>query len=175
MPFWGNFIVSALSAFVILIVWLFEFFLMRIDGLRFARSMDSIPWINRLVLAYALFAFLLTLVREIIKDMEDAGGDRASGSRTLPIAVGLHNTRRITASIIGATMLLLGYALTILYQLGLYMVFWYMIITTLAGSAYLLAELFRAREKKDYHYLSSLCKLIMVAGILSMEVIYISN
>lgn len=174
MPFWGNLIVSGLSAFVILIVWLYEFFLLRLDGIRFASVMDSLSRINVLVLAYALFAFLLTLVREIIKDLEDWRGDQAAGSHTLPIAIGLRNTRFVTAAILAVTMILLGYALTVLYRLGLLMAFWYMVVTVLAGSVYLLAGLFRAREKKDYHYLSTLCKLIMVAGILSMEVLFIS-
>ncbi len=43
----------------------------------------------------AFFAFFITLLREIAKDAEDLPGDLATLHYTLPIAVGLHYTRRI--------------------------------------------------------------------------------
>ena len=62
----------------------------------------------------------------------------------------------------------------ILYRLDLRKVFWYFTITVQPCSMYLLVMLFRAKNAGDYHFLSNLSKLIMVAGILSMEAAYIS-
>jgi amino acid permease len=72
-------------------------------------------------------------------------------------------------------MVLLAYAQIVIYRLNLQMVFWYFCITIQFPAIYLLVKLFRARDSQDYHYLSNLCKVIMVAGILSMELILISN
>jgi 4-hydroxybenzoate polyprenyltransferase len=174
MLFWGNFIVSALSAFVILIVWLYEFFWLRLNASSFADSINVVRWVSYVFLGYALFAFLTSAVREIIKDMEDIEGDITYGCKTLPLVIGIKNTRYVVAFIVVATILLLGYAQLILYRLGLMMVFWYFLITVQAGAVYLMANLFVAKDKPDFHFLSNLCKLIMVAGILSMEIIFIS-
>ena len=114
------------------------------------------------------------MVREIIKDMEDAEGDNTCGCKTLPLVVGISYTRYIVAAIIIATFLLLCYAQLILYRLNLLMVFWYFFVTVQLGAIYLLIKLFYARDKQDFHFLSNLCKLIMIAGILSLEVIFIS-
>ena len=172
--FWGNFLVAALSSFVILIVWLFEFFWLRIHALSFGDALPYIRSINSVFLGYAIFAFLVSMIREIVKDMEDTEGDTLFGCRTLPVVAGMQYTRYLVAAIILMTILLLAYAQFILYRLGMMMVFWYFLVTVQAGAFYLLLSLFRAREKQDYHFLSNLCKLIMVAGIMSIEIIYIS-
>ncbi len=175
VTFWGNFIVSGLSAFVILIVWLFEFFCLRLNVDHFAETIIDIRWVTYLIIGYSTFAFLISMVREIIKDLEDAEGDKSVGCNTLTIAVGVKNTHYIVAAILVLTMLLLGYAQLVLYRLGMYMAFWYFLYTVQAGAVYFLIKLFLAGRKQDYHFLSSLCKLIMVAGILSMQIVYISN
>ncbi|MEI7663560.1 MAG: geranylgeranylglycerol-phosphate geranylgeranyltransferase [Bacteroidota bacterium] len=174
MLFWGNFIVSALSAFVILMVWLFEFFWLRLHAMAFAEEIPAIQRVTYIFLGYALFAFLVSMVREIIKDMEDTEGDITYGCKTLPLVAGMKNTRYVAGAILMATILLLGYAQLILFRLDMMMVAWYFLVTVQAGAVYLLVKLFKAHTRQDFHYLSNLCKLIMVAGILSLEVILIS-
>ncbi|MEI7500648.1 MAG: geranylgeranylglycerol-phosphate geranylgeranyltransferase [Bacteroidota bacterium] len=173
--FWGNFIVASSTAFVILMVWLFEFFWLRLNAELFVTVITNIRWVTHVFLGYAIFAFLISMVREIIKDMEDAEGDESYGCRTIPLVAGIERTRYLIAAIILVTMVLLGYAQLILYRLNMNMVFWYFFITVQFPLVYLLAKLFGAREKQDYHNLSNLCKLIMVAGILSMQVLLINN
>jgi len=174
MLFWGNFIVSALSAFVILIVWLFEFFHLRLDATLFSESIPAIHWVNYVFFGYALFAFLVSMAREIIKDMEDTEGDVTFGCKTLPLVAGMKMSRNIVAAIVVATILLMGYVQLVLFRLVMMAAFWYLLVTVQAGAVCLLVRLCSAREKQDFHYLSTLCKLIMVAGILSMEVFLIS-
>lgn len=173
--FWGNFIVAGLSAFVILIVWLFEFFWLRMNGMQFARVLPDIGSVTYVFLGYAIFAFLISMVREIVKDMEDAKGDETAGCRTLPIVAGIKNAKYVAGAILLVTIVLLALTQVVLYRLGLYMVFWYFMLAVQSMAVYLFVMLFLAREKQDFHFLSSLCKLIMVAGILSMEIILISN
>ncbi len=61
----------------------------------------------------AVFAFLMHLGREIIKDLEDQDGDRAVQARTLPLAYGL------TAAQIAATMALMLLVIATLIPAGL--------------------------------------------------------
>lgn len=175
MLFWGNFIVACLSAFVILVVWLFEFFRLRLIPEQFSSQLQEIRLVTNILLAYSAFAFLVTMVREIIKDLEDAEGDETAGCRTLPIVAGRKLTRYIAGSILVITVMLLGYAQVILYRLGNDTAFWYFMATVQPASLLMLGKLSRARSRKDFQYLSNLCKLIMVAGILSMALLFLLN
>jgi len=172
---WGNIIVSLLSGFVILIVWLFEFFWLRLNPDLFSSGLPEIRWVTKAFLAYSLFAFLVSFFREVIKDIEDARGDETCGCRTLPLVVGVEKSRWIAGIIIFATILLLAYGQLVVYRLGWQMVFWYFMVAVQLPALYLLYSLVKAKVKSDYHFLSLLCKLIMVAGILSMQLISIST
>jgi len=172
---WGNLIVAILSAFVVLIVWLFEFFNLQLDPDKFSNVVGDFPWVTRLFLVYALFSFLLTLFREIIKDVEDWKGDETYGCRTLPLVIGLPRTKWIISGLILITMIFLGRWQIIFYRLEWNMAFWYFLVAVQVPTIYLLIKLFAAKEKSDFHLLSILCKIIMLAGILSMQILYISK
>jgi 4-hydroxybenzoate polyprenyltransferase len=113
---------------------------------------------------YSLFAFFITLVREIIKDLEDLKGDDTFGCKTLPIVWGIRKTKFLVY------FLLLLFAVVVLgvhqWISPLPMMFfaWFLFLPTLV----LLAWLIRADTRKDFYHLSQFCKIIMVAGILSM-------
>jgi len=172
---WGNLVVAILSSFVVLFVWLFEFFMLRMDPDKFSYVVENFPWVTRLFLVYALFSFLVTLIREIIKDIEDWKGDEAYGCRSLPLVIGLTRTKWIIAGLIVITMIFLGRFQLIFYKMEWDMVFWYFLFVVQIPALFLLIKLFLAKEKNDFHFLSNLCKIIMLAGILSMQILYISN
>ena len=173
--FWGNFIVALLSSLVVLIVYLFEFFWLRLHPEFFADLVPDLLWFVKLFMAYALFAFLVTFYREIIKDMEDVKGDSRVGCRTIPIVFGISSSRWIITGLIMLTIFLLAYALLVLYHLALMMVFWYLLITTLMPMIYLVYRIFKSNTPEEYHIMSNICKIIMVAGVLSMQLIAISK
>lgn len=149
LPFVGNLTIALLTSFSILIVDLYY------------RTQ------NPLILVYALFAFFTTLIREIIKDMEDLKGDNTFGCKTLPIVLGIRRTKGIL------------YVITILFLLfALLSVFVYEVFPSFLHIAwlgipvgYLLIRLIRADTKRDFSILSSYCKIIMLLGILSMTLI----
>ncbi len=62
------------------------------------------------VYGYIFFTFLTTLVREIIKDIEDVDGDYAINAKTLPIAIGRKRANRVA---VGFTALLLLFLIVI--------------------------------------------------------------
>ncbi|MEI6456198.1 MAG: geranylgeranylglycerol-phosphate geranylgeranyltransferase [bacterium] len=172
---WGNLIVALLSSLVVLIVWLFEFFTLKVDAERFLLVVGNFSWVTRLFLIYALFSFLVSFIREIIKDVEDWKGDETFGCRTLPVVLGLKGSKWIVAGLTIITMIFLGRWQIIFFRLEFNMVFWYFMIAVQLPTLYLLLKLITAREKGEFHFLSNLCKVIMLAGILSMQILYISS
>lgn len=112
---------------------------------------------------YSLFAFAITLVREIIKDMEDLRGDNTFGCRTLPIIWGI----RPTKVFIYALLLLFGVVVVIIH-------IWVTPLPVLYFGCLFLpigilfAWLIRADTRRDFYLLSQFSKLIMLAGIFSM-------
>jgi 4-hydroxybenzoate polyprenyltransferase len=172
--FWGNLIVAVLSAMVILIIWLFEFFMLLQNGDEFVSVMNLLDSINRYVWAYAFFAFLVTLIREMLKDIQDMNGDMAMGYRTLPVIWGIKPVRIIAALLIVICMALLALGQAYLYSNGMALPFWYLLIAVQSILAYLLYLLIRSGSSETYGFLANTAKIIMLAGILSMELIYIS-
>lgn len=119
---------------------------------------------NSYIIAYALFAFFFTLIREIIKDLEDLKGDSTFGCKTLPVVYGLRTTKMV----IYITSILLLISLSILFyqMIGEYMVI--MCISLIIPLGYLFFKLSKADTVKEFNYLSNYCKIVMLAGITSM-------
>ncbi len=171
---WGNLMISGLSAMVIIIVWLFEFFALRTKPQIYIETMKLLKPVTLIVAGYAVFAFLVTLIREVVKDAEDVDGDKASGFKTLPVVSGVKMTKWLAAVFILLTMIILATGQYFLYKFNLTLVFWYFLIAVQTLFVFLLYYLIKADTKEDYHFLSNTLKIIMVAGILSMQLFYIS-
>ncbi len=168
MLFWGNFLVALLSATVIFVVWLFDFYFLCLSPDIFTGVIPGQAWVSRLVIAYAVFAFLLSLSREIIKDMEDQEGDRALDCRTLPIIIGNRMTSLIVLVLLIITLLLMGFIQIILSHLDQQLLFWYLLIMIQLPLIILIFMLFFTHSKNGFHLMSNISKLIMLNGILSM-------
>jgi 4-hydroxybenzoate polyprenyltransferase len=118
----------------------------------------------QMLLIYAVFSFGISLIREIIKDMQDIRGDARFGCRTLPIVWGLRRTKYLLYVLIAsfvATLFLIADSLnnqrlTIIFAL---------LLLPLAFFTY---RLVLADTRRDFGYLSTLCKLIMLMGVMSM-------
>jgi 4-hydroxybenzoate polyprenyltransferase len=119
---------------------------------------------NQLVTIYALFAFFMTLIREIIKDMEDLKGDNSFGCRTLPIIWGIRKTKVL----IYALMILFGLTVVALNQLYVGLPMNYFLLFLFLPMGLLLIRLLRADTIRDFDLLSQWCKVIMLLGILTM-------
>jgi 4-hydroxybenzoate polyprenyltransferase len=173
-PFWGNLIVALLSAMVILIIWLFEFFMLLRNSEEFVGVLNLFGSINTYVWAYALFAFITSLIREMLKDIQDMKGDQPMGYRTLPVIWGIKPVKIIIQLLILSCIILLAIAQAHIYNKGMELPFWYLLVAVQTILLYLLYQVFTTRSSEDFGFLSNTAKIIMVAGILSMELIYIS-
>ncbi|MBA4054455.1 MAG: prenyltransferase, partial [Marivirga sp.] len=97
-----------------------------------------------LVVIYALFAFFMTLVREIIKDMEDLKGDNTFGCKTLPIVWGIRKTKMIIYIILAVFSI----TVIVLNQLYEALPFRYYLILLFIPLLWLFLRLLRADMKK---------------------------
>lgn len=116
------------------------------------------------VMVYSLFAFFMTLIREVVKDMEDMKGDTTFGCKTLPIVWGIRKTKSFVYAIIAIFSILV---LWLDYQ-ELKISWIYFIPLLFLPMSVLVFRLIKADTKKEFYQLSQLCKIIMLLGIISM-------
>jgi 4-hydroxybenzoate polyprenyltransferase len=145
-PLVGNVVVSLLTALSIVIV-------------------DSLYKTgNSLIFIYGAFAFFITLIREIIKDMEDLKGDDTFGCRTLPIIWGIRKTKYFIYGVLAV----FSFTVVLLDVLFVDLPEYYFLVFLFAPLLVLLYTLIRADTKKDYSHLSNFCKIILLLGVFSM-------
>ena len=116
------------------------------------------------VFTYALFAFFLNLIRELLKDLEDRHGDQLHGSKTLPIVLGFLKTKQVIYSI---AITFVGAILTVTFQLNdanLYFYFGGLGIIF----CWFIWRIHLADRKEQFAQLSGIAKAIMFIGTLSM-------
>ncbi len=122
--------------------------------------------------AYALFAFLCTLVREIVKDMEDVEGDSLAYCKTLPLVAGQKVAARVGQFIILLIIFSIGYVQYSQQQWENKTTFFYTTLAIQLPLLFLFGYLFMAKQRSQYKTASLLCKVIMMLGVLSMPVFY---
>lgn len=166
----GNIIIAALSAWVIMV--LFVAMCKWENGSIIPQWSPSLQELYKIALIYAVFAFIVSLIREVVKDMEDEEGDKKNGCKTMPIAWGIKSTK-----------VFVGVWITVLF--GLFVVFFLnlMIKGWFIGVTYILIvlipflfriymEFSKAKTKKQFGKISREVKLFMLSGILSMVIYY---
>ncbi len=149
----GNFLIAVLSALSILIIGLYE--------PDFYPNFAYLLW-------YASFAFTTTLLRELLKDMEDFDGDEKAQYKTFPIWFGLKATKSLALFYVAVNLIVLFYILFTNFYDNVVINFWYLyalFAIPFLALAYLISQ---AEVKKDFMYASLFTKLIMFAGICSM-------
>lgn len=167
----GNILISILTAWVVLILCLSEFhltFRTRIDP----QWLVTQNKIMRVGFLYAAFAFILSLIREAIKDLEDIQGDAKYGSNTMPIAWGINSTK-----VYIAVWMVVLLALLVTIQVYIIRFHWwwavvYSILLIILPLGHLFYKLFKAISPLQFHYLSNVAKTVMLTGILSMIFFY---
>ncbi|WP_417214341.1 geranylgeranylglycerol-phosphate geranylgeranyltransferase [Bizionia sp.] len=158
----GNIVISALIALSIIMVGLFEL-LPAITP----QNQETQLTFFKIILDYALFAFCINLIRELVKDIEDIDGDYKVGMNTLPIAIGRARATHVTLALTFIPLAaVIYYVITYLYH-NLWIV-GYFLIFIIAPLIYVIIRLFQAKLKSDYNFISSLLKIIMLFGMLSL-------
>lgn len=119
------------------------------------------------IFAHATFLYLLILVRELIKDLENLAGDLVANYRTIPVMFGERMAKAIIAALIALTVIPV-YLLIEVYDVGYMDVYFYAGMLVII---YFLYRLWDANGKTDYLLLHNLLKGLIVAGIFSIVLI----
>jgi|KBSMisStaDraftv2_1062788.scaffolds.fasta_scaffold15328_2 4-hydroxybenzoate polyprenyltransferase len=168
----GNVIISVLTAWVVMAVFFFMYrrFFIPLPGWAEIVNHDphTLRRLMRFAFLYSGFAFIISLVREVVKDIEDMEGDEKYGCRTLPIVWGVP-----AAKIFAAVWLVVIIAMLVIVQFYVLQMGWwwsalFCILLIILPLLYVLRKLYTAQVPADYHRLSSLIKWAMLTGILSM-------
>jgi 4-hydroxybenzoate polyprenyltransferase len=165
IPVLGNVVVALMLSTSIIIIGLFDI-LPAIDADNRFRMKEAFD----ILMHFAIFAFIINLIREIVKDMEDMDGDYQSGINSLPIAIGVQKTKIIVGVLTVISIGILAYYVNSnLFELD-YVVY-YAIILIVGPLIYFGVKLLNATTKKEFHHLSLVLKVILFFGILSVAVI----
>lgn len=158
----GNIVISVLVASSILIVGLFEL----TPNLKAFNKNIQLTFF-KIILEYALFAFMINFLREIVKDIEDIDGDYKTGLNTLPIAIGRKRTINVAIVLNNIPIILLiFYVVSEFYKYQIALI--YFLAVVIAPLIYISLKLMSAKTKQDFHNISSLYKLVMLFGMLSL-------
>ncbi|NNC85737.1 MAG: geranylgeranylglycerol-phosphate geranylgeranyltransferase [Bacteroidia bacterium] len=157
----GTFIISIITALSILIVLLFDM-----------NAMHNTV-VVKFVFVFALFSFLVSLVREIIKDIEDIEGDRFQKAATLPLITSINTSKNVTAVLIGIIITFLLVFCRYLYYIVDYVSLAYVCIAIVLPLFILLYLVVNSFDKEHFSRASALAKLIMVLGILYIPIFYL--
>jgi len=165
----GNLVVSILTASVPFLTFVFEIAYLQknIPGFSIA-YWPVLLSAMKITIIFSLFAFITSMAREIIKDMEDYQGDLQTGCKTMPIEWGLQTSKVFAFFLLFITVLLLGVTVynsgkyggnifnaSVLYIVGC-LIFPLLILMTM---------LFRASSPVQFKRCSLFLKLIMLLGI----------
>lgn len=161
----GNLTVSLLTALPVILVALFDL----IPAINM-ENQQSIKEVVKVISAYALFAFWSNFIREIVKDAEDYKGDKKQGYRTLAIIVGQSQIRYIIVILTLTMLIFTAYFNLFLFQSSLLLLALYILLFVNLPLLYFIYQIFIAKKSKDFKRASTIIKIIMLTGILSMVV-----
>ncbi|SHN77250.1 geranylgeranylglycerol-phosphate geranylgeranyltransferase [Chitinophaga sp. CF418] len=161
----GNVLISLLTALAVVVVGFYE--------KQIYESFEAImsPAGRKLIQiigVYALFAFVISLVREIVKDLEDMLGDAKDGCRTIPIVWGVAPAKRICYMLLLALQILIVLVEIRIGFIGWWPAIIYLVLFVQVPAYYIYTLLKKAHLPEHYHRISSLVKWLMLTGILSM-------
>lgn len=170
----GNLMVAFCSALVLITVALLEVGTLEQAYTKLLYSTPLPKEIYAWTGAFAMFSFISTLVRELIKDMQDIEGDGEMECRTVPIKIGIANTKIWVNVIILSIILLLLYALYFLIPIQDTInarFVWIGLVLPFGFLAYLVQT---SHSSKAFEQAATFAKYIMLVGVLYSYVFYYS-
>jgi len=169
----GNGLVATLTALVPLTVGVYEIPMLaryfvepkviEVQGAQYVMEPGFIRELWYWVLAYAAFAFMSTLVRELQKDMADVPGDKAVGCNTVPIAWGMRWAKGLT--LFHTAVILAGSMIIRSMFLHDPMSYWYIGIGISAPLLLSAGFTYNANTRKEHLRAGMLMKIAMILAV----------
>lgn len=112
------------------------------------------------------FAFLINLIRELVKDAEDYEGDQTYSVNTFPIKFGMKRTKQITLTISIVLIALTFYP----FVERIYKIEYFVVVMIIVNPILLYSQkkLFQNDDKKNFQRISSILKLNMIFGLIAI-------
>jgi 4-hydroxybenzoate polyprenyltransferase len=157
----GNVVVAFLTAFTLMLMIIYEPSLWLTKGFPklWEVTQRTMPFLIICFVAY--FAFFLTWIREIVKDMEDFKGDAAEGCKTLPITWGLRKAKVFVLVLQALVVLPLAFAGLLLHNFLGYYILLCIALPLLIWTAFF----FTQSTTLHFALCSKYLKIIMLLGI----------
>jgi 4-hydroxybenzoate polyprenyltransferase len=162
----GNVVISLLTGWVVLVLY--------VSVTPLSLELPSTPQFKALArvfkfaMLYGGFAFIISLVREVVKDIEDMEGDARYGCKTMPIVWGIP----VAKMFVTVWLIVLICSLVIIQLYALQLNWWwsvlYSVVFIIAPTFMVLKKMSPAKTPAEFHEISTMIKLVMLTGILSM-------
>lgn len=163
----GNIAIALLSGLSVLIIAAFDLY-----PVTQPENQKQMSLYFSILLDYAKFAFVANFIREIVKDLEDYQGDLETEIKTLPVVVGIKITKYIALLFtVALSIYLLLYCNNYLMKNNLFYALFYMLALVIAPLVVTAFMLFTTKDKKGFGNISTILKLVLFFGILSVWII----
>jgi 4-hydroxybenzoate polyprenyltransferase len=120
-----------------------------------------------IIYAHASFLFLLILIREKIKDLENIKGDLASDYHTIPVIYGENASKAIITALTVLTVIPV-YLLIDIYDVGQMDIYFYACLIVLV---FFLIKLWPSQTRAEFLTLHNVLKFLIVAGVFCIVLI----
>ncbi len=163
----GNIIVAMMLSFSIIIIGIFDLFPATYDG-----NQQQMANLFSVLLDYAIIAFIINFIREIVKDLEDIDGDYNQGMNTLPIVLGKSRTTKLVFALSFIPIAIIIYYINTYYVANnLYVATLYALLFIIGPLIYFTIKMWVAKTSKDYNYLSKVLKFVIFFGMISIAIV----
>ena len=168
----GNLVVALLAGLVPMTIWMFTLAHPRVSVEKYAGSVEyqTNKYFLIMLGLMALFAFMGTMLRELMKDLADVEGDKAIGSNTIPISLGAKATKWIISILTAVTMSVMIYAHTFTFPIVLI----YTCLFILGPLVVSLVIMWMGDDRRKYNLASNMIKVSMLFVIL-LPIVYNST
>jgi 4-hydroxybenzoate polyprenyltransferase len=116
---------------------------------------------HKVIFIHATFLYLLILIREMVKDLENIQGDFVQNYRTIPLVYGESFSKKLITSLVLCTVIPV-YILIEIYDAGYMDIYFYISFIILL---FFTIKLWQSAEKKHYLHLHNVLKIVIVAGV----------
>lgn len=168
IPFIGNFVVAFFISLTLVFLAFFDLILFESEG-----SLSVNLLLFNIIVDFAIFSFMLHLIREIVKDVEDIDGDKQLNMKTLPIYIGLEKTKIIILLLLFILTVLVVYFMSS-YLTNYIVVYGYLSVTLIIPLFYIFYLVLKAKEHSSFAKISSVIKICMITGLIAIPLITLS-
>ncbi|CAM2903881.1 4-hydroxybenzoate polyprenyltransferase [Flavobacterium succinicans] len=163
----GNLAVALVLASSVVIIGIFDVYPVTTE-----ENQRQMAPVFGILIDYAVFAFIINFIREIVKDIQDIDGDKEYNMNTLAVKLGTYKTAKLLAVI---CLFPIGLFFNYMYQYfilnDLHLITLYSLIFILSPLIYCTIKLFKAQNKNDFSHISTLLKVIILFGIFLLPIL----